>query len=127
MNGDLILTQRIRRLEERLLEPAVRMSPAEVEALLDDEFVEFSSDGLVYTKARIVANLRAEAPRTYSVLEFRVRRLSADTALATFRLVKHLRGERKPIESLRSSLWKFSGDRWRMAFHQGTRCDPNPG
>jgi glyoxylase I family protein len=127
MIGNLTLTRRIRRLEERLLEPEVRASAVELDGLLDDEFMEFSSDGSVYTKARIIASLRAEAPRSYSVLEFRVRPISEDAALATFRLVKHLRGERKPIESLRSSLWKFSGGRWRMAFHQGTRCAPNSG
>jgi Domain of unknown function (DUF4440) len=54
----------LRQLEERLLAPDVRGSPAAADARLGDDFVEFGSSGTVYDKASILAALQEE-PRAW--------------------------------------------------------------
>jgi hypothetical protein len=48
---------------------------------------------------------------------FKIRILAEGVVLATYRATRH--GERA-VTSLRSSIWKLEGGRWRMEFHQGT-------
>jgi hypothetical protein len=120
MNDRSSVEAELQRLEEKLLDPAVRGSKAEMDALLDDRFVEFASTGEVYTKDEIVEALRT-APATRRRIEgFKVTWLAADAALATFRLLRDSAPGQAPIRSIRSSIWTRSGGRWRMTFHQGT-------
>jgi glyoxylase I family protein len=110
-------------LEQRLLEPHIRRSPAEAGALLADDFAEFSSTGRAYDKAQILEALRTSSPARFALADFKVVRLSANVALATFRVIRDSTPERPAAESLRSSVWKKIGGRWRMVFHQGTLCE----
>jgi hypothetical protein len=50
MDSGQTLQQLLYQLEERLLQPEIRHSPAELAKLLADEFVEFGSGGRVYSK-----------------------------------------------------------------------------
>lgn len=100
----------------------MRKSTTEVSASLADDFIEFASTGEAYDKSEIIAALSAEKPKRYSLSDFEARALSSDVALTAFRLIKHPPGEKKPVESLRCSVWKRIDGRWRMTFHQGTLC-----
>ena len=100
----------------------MRRSSAVVDVLLADDFTEFASTGEAYAKSEIIAALRDEHPKRYTLSDFEARALSSDIVLTTFRLSKHLPGKKKPVESLRCSVWKRSDGRWRMTFHQGTLC-----
>jgi len=110
------LVQHLRELEESLLLPGVRKSQTLVD-LLADEFVEFGSSGHIYDKADLVSTLRAEAPSTQTASGFKLTELSPEVALLTYKI--HLHSE-PPVHTLRSSLWKQIGGRWRMVFHQAT-------
>lgn len=79
------LSQRLRALEESLLQPDVRKSQQLV-ALLADEFIEFGTSGRVYIKADLVAVLRDEAPSTQTTSDFKVALLSPQVALLTYRI-----------------------------------------
>jgi hypothetical protein len=106
--------QVLRDLEERLLHPAVRASPEEVATLLADEFIEFGSSGRIYDKQQIIRLLQEEQGEAQLTLaEFSARRLSADVALVTYRVLES--------RTIRSSIWNFQEGRWRMVFHQGTK------
>ncbi len=110
--------QTIRRLEEKLLDPAFRKSEA-VADLIADDFLEFGSSGRAFDKAAVLEFLRNETSADSAFLsEFRYRELAPGVALVTFRAVQQ-RG-RASFESLRSSVWVFR-ERWRLLFHQGTR------
>jgi len=100
--------------EERLLDPAVRRVPAEVDRLLDDGFVEIGQSGRRWTKDAIVEALSADpgvAPGTVTERASRV--LSPGTVLLEYVLRFDGRASR------RSALWTFSPDP-RCVFHQGT-------
>jgi hypothetical protein len=108
-----------RELEERLLDETIRSSPEQLDALLAEEFVEFGARGRAYTKAEIMAALAEEQNGggyvRPSLHDFKALALSDDAVLVTYR------SARGKEESLRSSIWKKSGCRWRMVFHQGTK------
>lgn len=125
MQHDLDL---IRSLEEELLQEAVRASPDRVAMLLADNFVEFGRSGAVYRKEEVIRSLAAERsigdPSTLSAYDFVPTTLSDDAVLLTYRSVRKSAGDGKELHSLRSSIWKFTGGRWQMVFHQGTPTQP---
>jgi hypothetical protein len=117
---DPATTSIIRQLEERLLQPEFRKSPAEVRALLADDFVEFGVSGRVYDKAAVIEVLRQETPARLTISDFRMTLLAQGAVLVTYHAERHIQPGKPPIPSLRSSLWVWRDERWQMIFHQGT-------
>ena len=74
VNQEPSIVQELKRLEERLLDPAVRKSSEAVGALLADRLTEFGSSGRVYDKAQALAGLMAELPVRVSQADFSVSR-----------------------------------------------------
>ena len=60
--------EHIRQLEERLLQPEVRKSVAEVAMLLAPAFIEFGSSGRMFTKSQIIEALQCEEPARRSLV-----------------------------------------------------------
>ncbi|MET9480085.1 DUF4440 domain-containing protein [Streptomyces sp. NPDC006638] len=106
--------------ELRLLDPAVRSSPALVSALLDPEFTEFGASG-----ARWDATSVLEVTGDGSVTE----RSPVDVRGLTGRLLApglvHLTyvSVHAGHRVRRSSIWRLTPDGWRLYFHQGTTAD----
>jgi hypothetical protein len=116
------LATHLQRLEEQLLDPAVRKDPAQLHTLLTDDFREFGSSGRSYTKAEITPLLQSEpsAAFTLSLSAFAIQQLAPEIALATYISTRtHPTGE--ITRAQRSSLWIYRDGRWQMHFHQGTR------
>lgn len=101
-------------LELRLQAPATRSDAATVADLLSDDFREFGASGRVWGRTEMLAALAAEASSKIVSDEFTCTRLASDVALLTYVAASRDR------KSLRSSLWRLEGDRWRLVFHQGT-------
>jgi|GEM_PF-970411 len=113
------LSEHIRELEVRLLQPDVRKSPNELTRLLADEFVEFASDGRAYDKAGVIEALQHETSFRRTISDFRMMQLADDMAVATYELArKSDAGE--VVLSMRSSIWRCDAGDWRLIFHQGT-------
>lgn len=110
--------EKLRNLEERLLDPDIRQSSAEVGKLLADEFVEFGSSGTIYDKRSIIADLKQNPgnDKPFTISNFKAHELSPTVALVTYRIVE--------TNTLRSSIWRRKNDAWEMLFHQGTRAEP---
>lgn len=109
-----------RRLEERLLDPANRISEADVANLLADEFIEFGSSGRVFGKQQILEELRSEPPVERSLTDFSARSLAPGVVLVTYRASRRDLDGQSAMTSLRTSIWKRIDGRWQMVFHQGT-------
>ena len=122
MDSDLLAA--LRKLEEHLLTPEVRASRQATDTLLADDFVEFGSSGTVYDKASILAALQEESAEGVQIERrtsaWKVRPLSADTALLTYRIERREARDGPWLASLRCSIWHRTGTQWRMIFHQGT-------
>ena len=114
------LADRIRALEERLLQPDLRKSPQELDRLLANEFVEFASDGREYDKRQVIEALQHEKAFRRSLTDFHLRLLANDVALATFRAIGEDTRSGEIVSSLRSSIWRRRANGWQIVFHQGT-------
>lgn len=88
-------------------------------ALLADEFREFSSSGTIYSKQDILKNLPAVSPTQFAISEFQIEALSPNVVLATYK-ASYIRDEEISF-SLRCSIWKIFENRWKIVFHQGTK------
>ena len=111
-------------LERALLTREVRSSAAALDALLDPEFTETGASGRRWTRAEILAALPAGAgpsppgPDRIADHAMAGRRLAADVVMLTFETDHEGRRAR------RVSLWRRSGGRWRLLYHQGTLVPP---
>jgi hypothetical protein len=110
----------LRRLEKHLLQPEVRQSAEAVADLLADDFFEFGSSGQVFNKQQIIEGLQQEPPAQRSLMQFKATVLAPGVVLATYRAVLYSSSGEPPVYSPRSSIWKYTRDRWQMVFHQGT-------
>jgi hypothetical protein len=105
-------------LELRLQNSSTRKDAEAVAELLSEDFREFGASGRIWDRAAIVAQLSAETPYQIVSDDFRCRRLSDELALLTYVATTPSR------KTLRSSLWRLEGNRWRVLFHQGTVIPP---
>ena len=120
MTMDLSTRSHIRSLEEQLLRPEVRKSAGSLAALLDDDFVEFTSSGRIVDRAETIAGLLEESAVRWAISDFEAMQLSAEVVLVTYQATKHSACSKLPVHSLRSSLWVCVDGQWRIVFHQGT-------
>jgi len=112
----------LRRLEESLLDTAVRRDKRKLRSLLAQNFLEFGSSGRTWTRNSIIELLSRETAFFPPTIEdFRCDFLSDDVALVTYRTVRTDPESGEVLSSLRSSIWTRESGEWRMRFHQGTR------
>ena len=105
-------------LELRLQDPSIRKDRPAVEEMLCEDFREFGASGRVWYRVAILAELAAETPYQIVSKNFEYQRLSDHLVLLTYEANTPTR------KTLRSSLWRFEEDRWRILFHQGTIIPP---
>ena len=100
------------RLEQRLLDPAVRADPVQVGALLHPEFSEVGRSGRVWDRASTLAALAQDPAVSQEHTDFVAHRVTADVVLVRFRGADGTQ---------RSSWWvRDPALGWVMRYHQGT-------
>jgi hypothetical protein len=105
-------------LEEQLLSPATRTSRAALDELIDETFREFGASGHIWSKPDLLDALPAAPPiGDFRMTEFSTRDLGGGCVLVTYVLTVT---DGRRGQTLRSSIWKRAGNRWRVCFHQGT-------
>ncbi len=124
----------IRELEGRLRLPETRRSKAEVSKLLADEFIEYGSSGMIYTKKEVLASLAAESAApggdspdhaaSWTISNFQARELTPGIILATYYASWRPQVD-KETATLHSSLWIKVDGSWQIVFHQGTPAHPH--
>ena len=117
-----LLEKHIFELEKDLLKPETRKSAEKISTLLSDDFIEFSSSGNIYNynKDDVFDNDSNSSEIKWEVKEFKIKELSNDCILATYKLIKHSELRENMKYSLRSSIWRLLNGTWKMIFHQGT-------
>jgi hypothetical protein len=106
-------------LEASLLSQEVRTSVESLDILIADEFIEYGSSGLIYDKKNILERLPKGPSPTYNLYDFQCINLSENIIQSQFKTDKiNLDSTKKT--SLRTSLWRKSGNNWQIFFHQGT-------
>ena len=107
-------------LEQRLAQVDRRLSAEDAGSLIAEDFVEFGASGKVWSKAEIITAMSQWAPIERIVEDFRVRELSASICLVTYKVIGVTKDRQASPFSLRSSIWRYTGERWQIVFHQGT-------
>ena len=110
------------RNEQRLLDPAVRRSARDLEALLHPDFTEVDAAGRRWARPDVIAELTSPVhgtPAGQTASELTGVRLSGSTVLVTY--VSDQGAQR----ARRSSLWLRTGPGWRLYFHQATAIQPS--
>jgi hypothetical protein len=119
----MTLADHLRSLEEQLLDPATRTSPAQLNHLLAPDFLEFGSSGRTFTRAEILAALASELPAAILHLsDFNLQASAPGWALVTYRSTRITPAASR--SALRSSTWIHRDGRWQLLFHQGTLIPP---
>lgn len=121
MQTENSLKDYILQLEEKLLQPDLRKSSNEIAQLLAEDFMEIGSSGQAYNKQQVIDALQNESIDKMSIGRFEIFHLSENIILATYRATKRNAANGQEAYSLRSSIWKLFGDKWKMVFHQGTQ------
>lgn len=117
------LKQQLIELELYLLKSEVRSSAEELASLIHDDFLEFGGSGIRFGKEEVLMRLPKERCPEFCATDFELRVLTPDLAQLLYRASMIKPDEFITRYSLRSSLWKKSGDNWQMIFHQGTPCE----
>jgi len=108
------------KLEQRLAQVGRKLSAEDASSLIAEDFVEFGASGKVWSKAEIIAAMSQWAPIEQTVENFSVCELSASVCLVTYKVVRVTKDRQASPSSLRSSIWRYTGGRWQLIFHQGT-------
>lgn len=111
--------EEIIKLERKLLDPRIRKTPEELEALLSSEFTEFASSGRIYGKKATLERLSEEALFEIEGFDFIGFTLAPDIVQLRYRTERKNEDGSKSV-ALRSSIWIFRKGKWLLLFHQGT-------
>ncbi|MCG9729053.1 DUF4440 domain-containing protein [Shewanella sp. Isolate13] len=111
-------------LELYLQKPEVRACRAELERLIDDDFLEFAASGCSFGKPEVLARLPDERQPQIETSQFAVRELSEEVCQVTYRAKLKKADDNVTSFSIRSSIWRKHGEAWQIVFHQGTQCKP---
>ncbi len=105
-------------LENQLLKSETRESEQKLNEIIDDELIEFSSNGKIYHYKK--GDTFISPKINWEIIDFSIKQLSDFIVLATYKLIKHSEINLEQKYSIRSSVWKYKDDKWKMIFHQGT-------
>src|ERR1700739_2267360 len=121
-SGTHATAAQLRKLEESLLDTAVRRDRKKMRSMLAENFLEFGSSGRIWNRNSIIELLSQETAFVPPATEVcRAAFLTDDVTLVTYRTVRIDPETGEVLSSLRSSIWKNESGTWRMRFHQGTR------
>lgn len=99
--------------------PEHGVTRADFERITEPDFWEIGASGARYSRAFVLDELdrRRAAPRAehWETSEFECRPLAPDLYLVTYTLLQE--GTRL---SRRATIWRRTGDGWKIVFHQGT-------
>ena len=102
--------------ERSLHDPAVRSDRNRLEDLLHPDYVEFSSNGQLWSRDAVIEALttRPGSVAAVSVIDMAAHQATPDTVIVTS-VAQH--GQRR---SVRNTVWILCDGVWRMRMHQAT-------
>lgn len=99
-------------------ETLMHYQKADFASLLTEDFLEFGTSGMRYTKAQQLEALDdagIDTPPFY-ITHFHLHMLADTIAHITYQTTRKSDG----ACANRSSIWRYEDNTWRMCFHQGT-------
>ena len=100
---------------------SVRRSPARLDELLTEDFVEFGSSGRIFDKQSIIEAMQSSpAEENHEISNCRIVSQLEDAVLLTYTCEVTSAAGETVRRSNRNSLWVRVDTRWKLRFHQGT-------
>ena len=120
--GKMTLSEQLRRLELRLLEPEVRRDGRAIEEMLTEDFCEIGSSGRLFDRDAIVREL-AKEPITieFEASDFSVHEISSEVMQVLYMTTRRDERGEVIVRARRSSIWVKRDGKWSLKFHQGTK------
>jgi ribonuclease HI len=102
--------------ERSLHDPAVRSDRTRLQDLLHPDYVEFSSNGQLWSRDAVIDALttRPGSVAAVSVIDMAAKQATPDTVIVTSVTQHGLR------RSVRNTVWIMHDGAWRMRLHQAT-------
>jgi len=120
--GSKELENQLVKNEERLASSEKDNDPDFLRKALADDLIYVAFNGWVFTKDKIVRDVRYIDVDQYKMENFKVRHLGPDSAVLTYDLMTKgaIAGRRLPHQLYAASVWVKKGDHWILALHQET-------
>ncbi len=116
------LTGQIRHLELKLLQTDLTAHPGLIDDLLAENFEEIDSNGEIHSRDDVIGWLMRKDPNMqWTFKDFRLKALSEDAVLAIYSLQKPDQSGISNTASIRTSIWQYQNNQWKMLFHQASR------
>ena len=116
------LIEQFKQREEILLHTDFSQDPQQLDNFLHPELFEISPSGNYTSRSEITAWLLAKSPmQRWRLTQFKIVALANDTMLVCYQANSINDGKIKETGSLRSSIWHFYNQQWRLKFHQATK------
>ena len=110
-------TKKIKDLEQQLLLAVINKSLDKLNLMLAEDFLEVGRSGRKYNKRQVIKSLaQGGGTALPSISQFKVLELSDGLFLSNYVSTNKVGG----LISRRTSIWRKSGARWHLVFHQGT-------
>ncbi|MEJ2105881.1 MAG: DUF4440 domain-containing protein [Acidiferrobacteraceae bacterium] len=91
--------------------------------MLSEGYVEYGASGRIYDRQQTIAAVTAGSIDPCTITGFTARWLDPDVALVNYQLIRRPRGS-EPVHTMRHSIWKRVGGRWKILYHQGRALVP---
>ncbi|UJP01807.1 MAG: DUF4440 domain-containing protein [Nitrosomonas sp.] len=117
-----VLAGLIQQLELSLLQSDLTAHPGLIDELLAEDFEEIDHQGITRSRADVIGWLKTKDPGIrWAFKDFRIKAMSGDVVLAIYSLQKPDQPDAKSGGSIRTSLWRYRNNQWKMVFHQASR------
>jgi hypothetical protein len=120
-NSDADLLDQLMHLEVQMHKDDTRRNRDRLEKLLHPDFLEFGQSGARYTREDVLKPLDPDAVTpVIEASHFELTLMAEGVALLTYSSAQVKTNGSRHRYALRSSLWVYTTEGWRMRFHQGT-------
>lgn len=116
------IAEHIQQRELELLQTDWRANPALIDDWLSADFEEIGSDGQVSQRVDVVNwLLKKDNAIQWSLTDFRIKVLTDGWIMAIYSVKKINDPSSISKGSIRTSIWQYQGNHWKMVFHQATQ------
>ena len=107
-------------LEKELHGAEARTSRTRLDELISDDFREIGASGKYFGKSEVLEMLPSEEPPEIHSSDYEVFYLAPEIAQVVYQSYRLDDNGSPARKTRRSSIWRKSGEMWKMIFHQGT-------
>lgn len=116
------IAELIEQRERALLQTNWKTNPELIDEFLAKDFEEISSNGQITARQEVVNwLLHKNNDVQWSLINFRIRVLADDIVLASYSAQQRQDSQTTRKGSIRTSIWQYQDDQWKMVFHQATQ------